>query len=968
MKTKLLKHLSLRATMLATLVLAAISGAWADTATDTYTFTSKEWNATLNGDSANWTSGKAGAGFSNNGIQVTANATGANGTSPISFTNISKIVATYNTNKSAGAGTIVAKIGNNTETSKKWAYSSGDGTSANYTVEWTYDTPQTGNVKITCNTTKNSIYLVSVAITYEADSRTATTTAIDAAGITNTNIYAGTAAGTLSASVTAGESAVAGATVTWASSAESVATVDEDGIVTLVSEGSTTITASYAGDATYQPSSASYVLTVTNTDPELGTVTKPYTVAQAKAKIDAGTGTTGVYVKGIVCTGGSNLSSGKLNYWISDDGTTTDRLEAYKGLGLDEAEFTATTDIQVGDIVTIYGNLTKYSSTYEFAEGSYITSFKRKTLPELSFGETTAFTVLPLSSFVAPTLTNPEDVTVTYSSSNTSVAEVNSTTGAVTIGSTEGTTTITASFAGDDDYKENSATYTITVQKGDADLAFDATSFVLSTSATSFVAPSLTNPHSLAITYSSSNEDVATVDGEGAITLKQTAGNTTITATATGNTQYNGGTATYTISVTEAAIYTATFMVNGVKLSEQEAAEETTFTFPTSVESLGGKAFLGWSKTEADPALVNTATETMSANTTYYAVWGDNGEKKDELDRAFTGVTSTSYSDWSGKTATSSSAVYAGNSAGGNSSIQLRSDKSTSGVITTTSGGKATKVKLTWNSGTANGRTVDVYCKGSKYTAASDLYAAATQGTKVGSIVYGTSTELTIPNDYAYVGLRSNSGALYLDKIEIVWSTGSSNLTTTVSPVNISISSDYSYATFASATALDFTGKDVTAYIAKTKGDGTGVTFQQVNKVPANTGVLLYKAGGADLEIPALVGDAEDVTDNVFVPGTGAGVATDDGTNYNYILNNVGGKLGFYKAAGKIVANDKAYISIPQSESAAVKGFIALPGFEDETGIHEMVNGTSVNGKWYNLSVNRAQKGIFIVNGKKVVK
>ena len=44
---------------------------------------------------------------------------------------------------------------------------------------------------------------------------------------------------------------------------------------------------------------------------------------------------------------------------------------------------------------------------------------------------------------------------------------------------------------------------------------------------------------------------------------------------------------------------------------------------------------------------------------------------------------------------------------------------------------------------------------------------------------------------------------------------------------------------------------------------------------------------------------------------------------------------------------------------------------EDETGIHEMVNGTSVNGKWYNLSgqrVNRAQKGIFIVNGKKVVK
>lgn len=52
-------------------------------------------------------------------------------------------------------------------------------------------------------------------------------------------------------------------TVTYGSSSTSVATVDPNtGAVTLVAPGSTTITASYAGDATYAPSSASYTLNV----------------------------------------------------------------------------------------------------------------------------------------------------------------------------------------------------------------------------------------------------------------------------------------------------------------------------------------------------------------------------------------------------------------------------------------------------------------------------------------------------------------------------------------------------------------------------------------------------------------------------------------------------------------------------------------------------------------------------------
>ena len=109
-------------------------------------------------------------------------------------------------------------------------------------------------------------------ITYTTGGSTtvATTTTIDDSGITNTDVYESTAAGSLSATVTETESgdAVSSATVTWTSSKESVATIDEDGVVTLVAAGTTTITASYAGvSGEFGASSATYELTVTSSAP-----------------------------------------------------------------------------------------------------------------------------------------------------------------------------------------------------------------------------------------------------------------------------------------------------------------------------------------------------------------------------------------------------------------------------------------------------------------------------------------------------------------------------------------------------------------------------------------------------------------------------------------------------------------------------------------------------------------------------
>ena len=67
------------------------------------------------------------------------------------------------------------------------------------------------------------------------------------------------------------------------------------------------------------------------------------------------------------------------------------------------------------------------------------------------------------TEFVLPTLNNPQDVEVTYSSSDQTVATVFSLTGDVTLVAV-GTTTITATFAGDEKYLPSEASYILTVE------------------------------------------------------------------------------------------------------------------------------------------------------------------------------------------------------------------------------------------------------------------------------------------------------------------------------------------------------------------------------------------------------------------------------------------------------------------------------------------------------------------------
>ena len=103
----------------------------------------------------------------------------------------------------------------------------------------------------------------------------------------------------------------------------------------------------------------------------------PYTVTEALAFAEYQYPANGIYVSGIVSTAPTSLNNGVLTYYISVDGEATNELEVYKGKGLANAAFTSVDDIQVGDIVTIYGNVQVFNDVIEFGNGNYLVSFER---------------------------------------------------------------------------------------------------------------------------------------------------------------------------------------------------------------------------------------------------------------------------------------------------------------------------------------------------------------------------------------------------------------------------------------------------------------------------------------------------------------------------------------------------------------------------------------------------------------
>lgn len=275
------------------------------------------------------------------------------------------------------------------ETAVSEAVTGLNGTTSTFEIDAAYQEANTQYVlKVTSDHNAQVTYIKYYKRNGEAPVVTvATTVTIDDTNLTNKDLYTNTAAGSLSATVKAGEETVEDAVVAWESSNTDVATVSQDGTVTLVAAGTTTITASYAGkEGEYKASKATYELVVTNNDPTVpGTKDNPYTVAEAIAYINtlgSSSSANEVYVKGIISqVDGYNSKYGSITYWISDDGTTATQMQAYSGLGLNSEKFSSVSDLNVGDKVVVCGTVKMHEATTpEFNYNNYLVSYEPTTV------------------------------------------------------------------------------------------------------------------------------------------------------------------------------------------------------------------------------------------------------------------------------------------------------------------------------------------------------------------------------------------------------------------------------------------------------------------------------------------------------------------------------------------------------------------------------------------------------------
>ncbi len=314
--------------------------------------------------------------------------------------------------------------------------------------------------------------------------------------------------------------------VVYSSSNAAVATVAADGTVTLLGAGTTTITASISDSETYEDASASYTLTVEEAvqpgSNEYVLVTNINQLAHGKKILFLNANSQNYYAEAMGRQQSNNrktttveVSENKVTTPVADteilnlekDGDywlfkTTKWPEG--GLGYLYAagansnnylktETTADNRAQAtvtiadnGEATVVFNlsgdnprNILRHnssSSIYSCYNSSGASSQKPVYIyveksnnpvvepvdPELSFGETTSYNLTFGDTFTAPTLTNPNEVEVSYSSNNTNVATVDATTGAVTIVG-PGTAVITATFEGNDNYLAAEASYTINV-------------------------------------------------------------------------------------------------------------------------------------------------------------------------------------------------------------------------------------------------------------------------------------------------------------------------------------------------------------------------------------------------------------------------------------------------------------------------------------------------------------------------
>lgn len=522
---------------------------------------------------------------------------------------------------------------------------------------------------------------------------------------------------------------------------------------------------------------------------------------------------------------------------------------------------------------------------------------------------------------------------ITYTTSNDAMFEAyDAKVGPTTLKTGKyGTATVTAKFNGDDTYEASTATYTVNYtekEKPATTLDFGFTTKTVNIDETFTAAATLKSGETAitgAVTYSSSNSKVAYVEEATGEVLALTAGKTTITATFTGTSEYKSSTASYELTVVDPNIIETSTTFDFTKPEKYNYGV-------TKINDNGGTPAFGTGEGDVtlnktivsdDVTITNTKVDgfgTRFWNNTDLRVYSDNEHVVSVPDGYY--ITSIVIK------ATNQS-KYAKYKIGDNEIGKDWTGNAQSVTITYTENSRLTSMEVTYTKPSYKDLPLD------ETTTAED--AKTLLGANLNKTVNVTINRTLVANK---------------------WNT----------------------------LCLPF---DVTAEQIKNILKAEGMVREYADEDVTNQTIIFKKVEGNMIAgVPYLIKPTEDITSLAFegvtitaaegnLQGKAYGIC---GTLGKYAMKTDGTEL-FLNAAGKFVApaaatntmkGFRAYFMVPKGSSAAAIN-INIDG--ETTSINNIETEATVNGKVYNLngqyvgnSLNGLKKGIYVVNGKKVIK
>ncbi|MBO5058903.1 MAG: Ig-like domain-containing protein [Prevotella sp.] len=572
------------------------------------------------------------------------------------------------------------------------------------------------------------------------------------------------------------------------------------------------------------------------------------------------------------------------------------------------------------------------------------------------------------------------DGTISYNTGDEKVATVND--GVIT-GVGKGTTNITIKASAKGDFAEHSETFAITVEeqdlRNDPAFSWSSASYEPYFDTENKIFPTLNKAEEFneAITYSSINENVATINANGEITILS-AGETTITASFTGNENWKESTASYTLNIkkhiTELSFGTET--TYNVNLGETFNSPKATAATKNNKEYDGT---ITYGSSDANIAEVNAetgdveikgaGTVTITATAAATEAWTeatasytlkivDPNAPTELFYESFDKCAGKGGNDNSWTSNTSGNITY--DNSGWNAPKGTPADKCAKFGNSSTAGNPTTP-EIAFE----QGKTYILTLKCGRYNQETPILtisiknATATLTPSTIDMEAGkwneatiTITDITGPAKINFTG----AGRFFLDEIRVV------EKKETEPDLTLTFTKSV-YTTYVAPCDIELPA-DLSGYIVTNVTENSVIT-EEILTAPKGTPVIIKANALGTYNLTKANEVVDDVTSNKLQASDG----TVKGGNNIYAMAVKSKGAGFYKVSESVtIPAGKAYL-VWGDATANSKEFIPIGG--ETTGITSITGEDGNDRKvYYNLNgirVDNPQKGIYIVNGKKVI-